>query len=636
MTLSTSKSISRRLSTKILRLTTGVFVAAIICVGIVSYDAVTEESRQNASRAISNSVLEIEKVLTDVESASNITAWIAQTNYGSAIDLNALTSEMLAADTAMIACGIAFDPNKFEQGKTFHLVLSTKDEQTNEVSTRVQEGDDYDYLSMDWYQIPKLTGKAFWNEPMYDDGGSSKMISTYSIPLYDDKGEFFGILRSDISLEWLSQVIDKFRPYESAQTLIVGKSGTFISSPDKEKILNETIYTECLGKGDTKTLETCRKVMAGESGISTMPFGGNRYYAVYAPLANGWRAIGLCNHRDFLKSAERINIALYLIAILGLIVLYIASRKIISKMTRPVTEFAYSAMNMSRGNFHTKIPDVDTEDELRKLHNSLTYLQSSINYYISQLKSTTSSKERMESELNIASMVQKSMLIHTFPHNDCDIYADLVPAKEIGGDLYDVIQDGDYIYFTVGDVSGKGVPASLFMAITRSAFRFATSLGLSVAETVSKINDNFCIGNEGGMFVTLFVARINIKTLEMEFCNAGHNPIVIVGPDGKAEYLHAKPNIASGLFPGFAYVGESVQLRKGSRLIVYTDGVTEAENKIKAQYGEDRLIDFASNIKAGATSREVVESLMSNVKAFAAGNDQNDDITILTVTLPSA
>lgn len=633
MSIAATKSISRRLSQKILRITTAVFLAAIICVGLFSYDAVVKESKLNAGRAISNSILEIENVLAFVESSSNMLASVVQSNFADSIEISHYTSEILQADSAVIACAIAFEPYKYREDLAYAMLLSSKDEKTGSVSTSVISADEYDYLTMDWYQISRLLGKSYWNDPVFDEGGSSRMIATYSVPLYDGKGDFLGVLRADVSLEWLTRVMDKFRPYKSAKTLVVGKNGSYISHPDKEKILNETIFTECLANGDEKTNAIFQKVMAGESGFSTIPFDGKKLFAVYAPFKNGWRAIGLCSRRDFLASAERINFSLSLIAILGLIVLYVASRKTISKMTRPVTEFAYSAMNMSRGNFHTKIPPVDTEDELLKLHDSLMNLQSSINDYISELKTTTSSKERMESELNIASMVQKSMLIHTFPNDNVDIFANLVPAKEIGGDLYDVIQEGKYVSLIVGDVSGKGVPASLFMAITRSAFRFATSLELSVAEAVSKINDNFCTGNEEGMFVTLFLARIDVETLEMEYCNAGHNPIVIVGPDGKADLLRAKSNIASGLFPGFPYVGESLQLEKGSRLIVYTDGVTEAETRGKAQYGEKRLIDFASGIKAEATSREVVESLFSDVKEFAAGNEQNDDITILTVSL---
>ncbi len=632
MTLAASKSISKRLSQKILRITAAVFVAAVICVGIVSFNAIVLESRQNASRALSNNILEIEKVLTGVESASDMAARVVQI-FGPVVNLDSISTGLLKADSALVACGIAFEPYKLRENEMYSLILSTQDEDTGEISTVKMDGEEYDYLTMDWYQIPKLTGQAYWNEPVYDEGGSSSMISTYSVPLFNRTGEFFGVLRADVSLEWLTRVAEKFRPYESAKTLLVGKSGTFISHPDKEKILNETIYTDCLDKADDKALAVCQKIMSGEPGISVMAFGEENYYAVYAPLQNGWRAIGLCSRRDFLKGAEKINVSLYLIVILGLIILYVTSRKTISKMTRPVTEFAYSAMNMSRGNFHARIPSVDTKDELLKLHDSLKYLQSSINDYISELKIATSNKERMESELSIASMVQRSMLIHTFPDDGADIFANLVPAKEIGGDLYDVIQDGKYLFFTVGDVSGKGVPAALFMAITRSAFRFAASLGLSVAESVSRINDNFCVGNEEGMFVTLFVARINLETLEMEYCNAGHNPVVIVGPDGKADFLRAKSNIAAGLFQGFSYVGESVRLEKGSRLIAYTDGVTEAEKKNKSQYGESRLIGFASGIKPESTSREVVENLFDSVREFTDGNERNDDITILTVTL---
>lgn len=633
MTIAANKSISRRLSQKILRTTAAIFIAAIVCVAILSYYIAINESRQNANHAIRNSVLEIEKVLTNVESASNVVAKLAQANYDISLDIRSLASDMLAANTSVTACGIALEPDRGNYGEIHRMILATRDENTGEIVTDVRDESEYDYLSMDWYQIAKLTGKSFWNEPVFDKGGSSRMIATYSIPLYDRRGRFFGVLRSDVSLEWLSHTIEKFRPYKSSNIVIVGKSGTFILHPDKEKVLNETIFTDCIANGDQKTLFLCQSVMKGEKGIAQIILNEKKYFAIYAPLENGWRAVGLCSRGEILRSARAISMSLFLIATLGLILLYRSSRKTISKMTRPITEFAYAAMNMSRGNFHVKIPAVHTNDELLKLHDSLNYLEASINDYISELKTATRTKERMESELYIASMVQKAMLIHTFPKGNADIYAELIPAKEIGGDLYDVFQDGKDIYFVVGDVSGKGVPAALYMAITRSAFRFATSLKLSVVEILSKINDNFCEGNEEGMFVTMFVAKINTETLEMEYCNAGHNPLVIVSPDGKADFLRAKPNIAAGLFSGFNYVGESVRLKKGSRLLVYTDGITEAETKGKALYGEDRLLKFASDIKPGATSREIVEGVISNVREFVSGNEQNDDITILTVSI---
>ncbi len=169
-------------------------------------------------------------------------------------------------------------------------------------------------------------------------------------------------------------------------------------------------------------------------------------------------------------------------------------------------------MNIAKGNFHAHIPEVKSEDEIKRLHDSLVYMVTSLNTFVTELKTSTASNERFESELNVANGIQMQMLPKNFPHEEnMDIYAVLSPAKEVGGDLYDFFTKGDNLFIAVGDVSGKGVPASMYMAITKASFRFITHLGLDLAEGVSKINKAFSDGNDSGMFVTLFVARINMK-----------------------------------------------------------------------------------------------------------------------------
>ena len=171
------------------------------------------------------------------------------------------------------------------------------------------------------------------------------------------------------------------------------------------------------------------------------------------------------------------------------------------------------------------------------------------------------------------------------------------------------------------------------MAITRYAFNFISSLGLEVDDVMKNVKDSFCQGNSMMMFVTMFVAKINLDTYEMEYCNAGHNPIVVIDSDGVARYLHSKPNLAIGLFSDFPFEKESLKLSKGTRLILYPDGVTEAEAVDKNQYGEDRLLEFANGIAKTDNSETVINNLFSSVKAFTGDNDQNDDITALTVKL---
>ena len=193
-----------------------------------------------------------------------------------------------------------------------------------------------------------------------------------------------------------------------------------------------------------------------------------------------------------------------LVGFFGLVLIFFFCRRLIRYMSRPITELSVSAMNMAKGNFRAKLPEIDSKDEMRRLHDSFLYLQYSFTDYISQLKMTKSANERMESELNVARTIQMGMLNTDFPPQ---LHALLKPAKEVGGDLYDFIRKGDVLHFAVGDVSGKGVPASLVMSITRAMIHFVATLDLPLHESARRINNSVADSSSHDMFVTLFMAR---------------------------------------------------------------------------------------------------------------------------------
>ena len=321
-------------------------------------------------------------------------------------------------------------------------------------------------------------------------------------------------------------------------------------------------------------------------------------------------------------------LSLLLVGLVGLVIVFFVSRREIRRMTRPITELSVSALNMAKGNFKAKLPEITSQDEMLRLRDSFVYLQNSISDYIGQLKTTRSDKERMESELNVARTIQMGMLSTDFPPQ---LHAMLKPAKEVGGDLYDFILKDDVLHFAVGDVSGKGVPASLVMSITRAMLHFVATLGLPLNESVSRINNSVADTNSNDMFVTLFIGRINLKTLRMDYCNAGHNPPVLIPPDGKPRFLPVKSNLAAGLLEQFPYEAESIDLKPGTRIVAYTDGVTEAENTRLELYGEERLIAAVKQLEADMDEKAVVKHIYQSVKTFTTGQSQSDDITIMSL-----
>lgn len=254
-----------------------------------------------------------------------------------------------------------------------------------------------------------------------------------------------------------------------------------------------------------------------------------------------------------------------------------------------------------------------------------------------QLEETTTAKERIESDLRIARNIQMGMVPHSFPErDDVDLYASMTPAKEVGGDLYGYLLvpnnagDGEKLYFALGDVSGKGVPASLFMAQATRLFLTLAKQQLMPADICTYMNDALSgEDNETGMFVTMFVGLVDLQTGHLDFCNAGHNPPVLIDK-GTAEFIEMEPNAPIGLWPELQYVGEEIQDISNRQFFVYTDGLNEAENRQQEQFSDERLIQVLETISFDS-SQEMIEALRVAVEQHRDGAEPNDDLTMLCV-----
>ena len=264
---------------------------------------------------------------------------------------------------------------------------------------------------------------------------------------------------------------------------------------------------------------------------------------------------------------------------------------------------------------------------LEKAHNELKTAYD-------QLEETTTAKERMESELRIACDIQMSMVPSTFPdYEGLDMYASMTPAKEVGGDLYGYHLEGDKLYFALGDVSGKGVPASLFMAQATRLFLTHATQGMMPAEICTSINKALAgEDNVNAMFVTMFIGLLDLKTGHLDFCNAGHNAPVLGGGELGGEFLDMLPNAPIGLWPGLEYEGEELDSIKGRQLFIYTDGLNEAENRQQEQFGDDRLLEILRAIHY-ENARQVIEAIEAEVEKHRDGAEPNDDLTMMCIKL---
>ena len=322
-----------------------------------------------------------------------------------------------------------------------------------------------------------------------------------------------------------------------------------------------------------------------------------------------------------------------IVFVVGLASLFIFCTWAIYQMVKPLKEFTESAISIADGNLETPLPEIHSEDELLQLRKAFDHMQHALKQHITDLQTTTASKERLQSELKIAHDIQMGMIPTTFPQRqDLDLFASMTPAKEVGGDLYDFIIEGDQLFFIIGDVAGKGVPASLYMAVTRTLFRNLAGNYQSAANIVREMNHAIASTNDSFIFVTVFVGVLDMKTHYLTYCNAAHNAPVMITAEGECSLLEVDTNLPIGVEDRYAYGEQQVDFPPGSALLLYTDGLTEAmyvsSDGSRKLFGEDRVLhDVKKNSEASAI--EVVDFLKQHVAVFADGTEQSDDLTML-------
>jgi phosphoserine phosphatase RsbU/P len=319
----------------------------------------------------------------------------------------------------------------------------------------------------------------------------------------------------------------------------------------------------------------------------------------------------------------------------GLVLLFGSVMAIFGAKTisRPIVDLTEMTRRIAGGDFTQRI-DIPAKNEIGALATSFNEMTRRLNESIENLKETTAVKERIESELQIAHEIQMSMVPKIFPafpdRSELDIFATLVPAKEVGGDLYDFFFiDNDHLCFAIGDVSGKGVPASLFMAVTKTLFRATAGNGGTPGEILARLNAEICRDNDSCMFVTLFCAVLNIRTGEVDYSNGGHNLPYYLHHGGVSPLENAGGR-ALGVVEQSPYLSGRMVLSPGEALLLYTDGVTEAMDLRETLYSDQRLEQFLTRNR-GASPRQIIGDLVTDVRHFAAGAPQSDDITGLAL-----
>ena len=566
-----------------------------------------------------------------------MTKWLVQRHPDKADSMFVYSRGMLLNNPDFYNCSIAFEPYYFkDKGRYF----SAYTKHVGDTIRTIQGGsDNYQYFYMDWYLMPQLLDRPCWTEPYMDldvATNTSEMVTSYCQTIKNREGQVIGVINTSLSINWLSQTISAVKPYPNSYSIMIGRGGTYFVHPDTTKITRQTIFTQTMEQPDTALTALGHAMQRGEEGMKHMELNGVDCYVFYKPLGQtGCSMAIVCPESDIFGGFDRLRRAVRAIVTVGLLLMLYFFIRIITRELKPLRRLANEAETIASGQFDAELPDFQRIDEIGQLSHSFGNMQQSLVKYIEELKNTTAQKASIESDLRIASDIQMGMLPEKFPtkadRDDVQLYASLTPAKEVGGDLFDFYFRDEKLFFCIGDVSGKGVPASLFMAVTRSTFRTVSEHESMPDRIVTTMNRVIADMNKTHMFVTLFVGVLDLPTGRLRYCNAGHDAPLLVGA-GVGE-LPCDSNIPVGFMPKWKYSLQEAQIFTGTTIFLFTDGLTEAMNADNAQFQMERVNDVAARALADQQQEphQLIALMTEAVHQFVGDAEQSDDLTMMAI-----
>ena len=633
-------SLAVKLGFLVLAGTSLVFAAAFYYNHILSRRNILRNAETNARNLAGATVSRIEAVFNGVEKIPGYMALCMEQCVWTRADLIALIRNGVMANPDIFGSTMAFEPYAFDPQSRFFAPYCCR--RGADIRQSWLGSDQYQYFYWDWYILPKELRRPVWSEPYFDEGGGKVIMTTYSVPFYrtiNGQRQFQGIVTADIALDWLVKMVSSVSYLKTGYAFLISRNGVFVTHPDKSLIMRQSIFDMAEGTTNAPVRQVGLAMVRGATGFVRLesPFLGKTSWLYYAPLKSpGWSLGVLFPEDELFADAQRMGRNILLIGVVGFIGLFLIIVLISAVVTRPIRALARTTAEIARGNLDIKLPLVQSHDEVGELSYAFENMRVALKEYIAGLTEATAARERLESELKIARTIQMSFLPKHFPpfpeQAEFDLYARLEPAKQVGGDLYDFfLLDDQHLFFSIGDVSDKGVPAALFMAVTKTLMKgIAMQGGLDPAGVLEHVNKELCMENDSMMFVTVFCAMLNFRTGEMIYSNAGHNPPLIRRAGGRPEELPLPRGIILGTFAETRYTTASLTLHPGDTLVLYTDGVTEAMNPRQDLYSVERLRETVTAV-SDQTPETIVDAIFRSVRAYAAGAPQSDDITVLVL-----
>lgn len=518
-----------------------------------------------------------------------------------------------------------------------------------------EENHFYEYKESEWYNLGKKADDAVFTSTYWDGYGRGLTITCVA-PFYDASGKFTGCMAMDILMSDLNASMVSDGIVDPNIATMIDSQGNIIASKDLDPNTEQTfsIFDE---SRDSALKGIGKEILKQKNGILQEGEGEDGVYVAFASIdSTGWilciispvsLVIAPANEiRDSINTnttnvANSVMMAalhviqnLLVLSAIILLIITVSAGPISRRISEPLRKLTEDVMEISGGNLDRRT-DVATDDEIGELAGSFNHMTDSLQKYFVDLKEATAKEERIASELSVATNIQASMLPRSFDEynkrKEFSIYATMDPAKEVGGDFYDFFMiDEDHLGLVMADVSGKGVPASLFMVVAKTLIKNRAQLGGTPSEVLAYANEQLCENNDADLFVTVWFAVLDLKTGKGLAANAGHEHPAIRRANGAYELLVYKHSMAVAVLDGVPFEQHEFELHPGDALFVYTDGVPEATDAKEELYGTDRLI-AALNENVNATPQEVLQNVRKDIDTFVGDAEQFDDITMMSL-----
>ena len=552
-------------------------------------------------------------------------------------DFDAIIRKILASSPRLIGMCIAWEPHALRDDvERFAPYVHRQHSGSDELfSADLAKTYKTDYKTWDWYRIPKETGQGTWTEPYFDEGGGNILMRTYSVPLFRS-GRFVGIVTVDVGLDDLREDMSRLSSAGIMYRLL-SPTGTFIAAPEQEFVMKETIFSLAKKYDNAQLEEIGRDMLQGNSNV--LPYSGivndRKVWLCYAPLSRsrGYLMASIPESQVLAPVYARLTHSIFVffitLSVLSTLLIIVSFL-----LTAPIKRLAAFARKLAAGDLNAHVGDVRLAKEIDQLAHTLDKMVIDLQSNIERRIQEETARQAVERDLKAAQRIQESLLPRLFPpfpdRSEFDLYATCKPAAFVAGDFFDFFFiDPHTLVFLIADVSGHGIAASLFMAVSRTAIRNSSVPERLPHEIIVNVNQLLCADNDDKMFVTLFYGHYNTATGELTYVNAGHNPPYIVRKDGNLETLSATGPLVAA-FEDISYDSHAVLLEVGDVLVTFTDGVTEAHSsQDNILYGDERLESLL-----GVIHREPVMEICDRIYREAdqfAKHEQNDDITLLTL-----